>query len=169
MTIINNGYFEWLMRQIPGAKPSECQHLFNKEFYASVPNDGNRFQDGLVLRENFQRETGEKPFEGTWCSCNMLEMMIGLARRMRDLMEDQIEEQYNTVSRWFCEMLDNLGKPRQRATWDAFRWDDAIETVLQRTYKPTGEGGLFPRSGAVTDQRTVELWLQMQGYLMDWY
>lgn len=134
-----------------------------------IPYDENRFEDGRVLRENFTHETGETVFDGTFCSCTMLEMLIGMARRMRDIMEDQTEAPYNTVSRWFNEMLDNLGKPRKRSSWDRYRWDDAIETVLQRTYKPTGEGGLFPRNDPTQDQREVELWGQMNGYLMDWY
>lgn len=174
MSLSQNLYFKWLCTKIPcesDREIEECWHLFVKVFYCFIDNDLNRLQDGLVLRDNFLEETGVKADVGGTDSpmaCTMLEMLIALARRLTFMNEDsRIED--NTVRRWFFEMLDNLGKERARRAWDDYRWDDALEKVLTRTYKSDGTGGLFPRLPPVEDQRQVEIWKQANGYLLDWY
>jgi hypothetical protein len=47
---------------------------------------------------------------------------------------------------------------------------DCIDRFLSRKYDYNGVGGIFPlRKGASEDQRNVEIWYQMQSYLMENY
>jgi hypothetical protein len=57
--------------------------LYKKEFVWLVPNDDNRRDDGKDLRWEFMNDTGEEPGD-EWLSleCSMLEMLIGLSRRL---------------------------------------------------------------------------------------
>lgn len=168
--MINNiRYFVWLMEKIPGVNRQEAKRMFEKEFYAVIPNDGNRITDGYNLRQQYMFEKNEQLPSAEEEPVTFLEVMIVLAEKMSYLMEDKLDPEVNDAGRWFTEMLDHLGKPRDRMKWDEYRWDDAMETVMNRMYSSSGAGGLFPRINPEKDQRKVELWYQMNGYLMDWY
>lgn len=167
-----NDYLEWLRgivgRSGDALNRQEAEFLMDKPFTPILDMDENRKVDGLVLRDIYEAETGkDSGMEGK--PCTMLEMIIALARHMFSIMDGWIPDENNTIGRWFHEMLDNLEKPRRRSTWDAYRWDDAMETILNRTFDRNGRGGLFPRACCHEDQRKVELWDQMNGYLLDWY
>ena len=173
MNELGMSYLDWL-RWIVGRSGTvlsdgEAVELFEKPFVPILEMDKNRAIDGLVLRDIYKAETGKDA--GINGRCTMLEMMIALARHMFDIMDGwgTVGEADNTIGRWFHEMLDNVAKPRERSSWDSYRWDDALERVLNREYKPNGEGGFFPRTDDSTDQRKVEIWDQMNGYLVDWY
>lgn len=169
----NMSYLDWL-RWLIGRSGielpvGEAVELFNKKFEPVIKYDENRAVDGKVLRHVYEEETGQTCSLGENEPCTMLEMMIALARHMFDTMDGWIPDNFNTVGRWFHEMLDNMAGPRKRSKWDSHRWDDALEQILNRTYSETGEGGFFPRQNCTEDQRTVELWNQMQGYLLEYY
>jgi hypothetical protein len=38
---------------------------------------------------------------------------------------------------------------------------------VNREYDPDGRGGLFPLDGTHANQREVELWYQMQAYIIE--
>ena len=40
---------------------------------------------------------------------------------------------------------------------------------VERRYKRSGEGGLFPLKNAAKDQRKVEIWYQLSSYLLENY
>jgi hypothetical protein len=47
--------------------------------------------------------------------------------------------------------------------------DKILNRILDRTYKRDGIGGLFPLKHPKKDQRRVELWYQMNAYLVENY
>jgi hypothetical protein len=49
------------------------------------------------------------------------------------------------------------------------RLTEILEKVINRTYHSSGKGGLFPLKHAEKDQTEVELWYQMNTYLVENY
>jgi hypothetical protein len=45
--------------------------------------------------------------------------------------------------------------------------DEKIEALIWRTYEPDGSGGFFPLKNAKEDQTKVEIWYQMNAYVIE--
>ena len=139
--------------------------LHIKEFTWFVPNDDNRVVDGLDLRYEFLADMQESP--SVWENwllqpCSMLEMLIALSRRLA------FNGGGESMGR-FWEMMDNIGL---RGFNDASHGspqevDHILQRVIDRTYDQNGNGGLFPLRETNLDQRQVELWYQMNSYLIE--
>lgn len=168
-------YFEWLCCKV-NAGPGQqydifaagiLRALFEKEFYWLVDMDSNRAEDGKDLRGVYEYETRRKirSFKDEPCSC--LEMLVALAHRWDyDISYDpDIGDQ--TAAR-FWEMIGNLGLDQYAfLDYDDVRVDEKIETWLGRTYRYDGLGGLFPLNDPAKDQRKMEIWMQMQAYIIE--
>jgi hypothetical protein len=138
-----------------------------------VPNDDNRAFEGKELRCKFCEEYGfDYDYEQFNMAASMLELIIALAYRCEGIMIDQ---QDNASMRdWFWRLLENAGL--DRFTDDAYyvlhgptMVDQILNSIIHRTYKRNGKGGLFPLKFAEKDQRKVELWYQMSTYLIENY
>lgn len=163
-----NRYFRWLLKEIDYDTVKEevadysllLQYLFEREFYWDVPHDDNRAADGVRLRieANAIYDFGK---------CSILEMMVALARRIdREIVPDF--DRGNNTPKWFWAMVDNCGACK----YDNRHWDeDAVHyifsMILYRGYGKDGKGGFFPLSKPKKDQRKVELWYQMQAYIIE--
>ena len=141
--------------------------LYHIEFIWSVPNDDNRALDALKLRETYCKK-------GTTLDddcCSLLEMLLALAQRCDDeLMYNPIDG--NRSSTWFWMMLTNLGlnKFRDRSFEEAWNANDVTgitDIFMDREYNSHGIGGIFPLKGKCKDQTEIELWYQMNTYLME--
>ena len=92
-------YFDWLV-SLTGPLGTSYQILLeiahNINFNKRIPNDFNRAEDGLDLRDEYESTTGRPSTNG---ACTMLEMMIGLSRRMNDVVYGYDDEQ--RVWDWF--------------------------------------------------------------------
>lgn len=173
---LDGAYLEWLYSQVgivqnrnPAASYWKLLlQMYTTRFTWFVPNDDNRVEDGKALRPAFVHATGYKLDDphGLFYSidCSMLEMLIALAQKAASLSEGQPSE-------WFWRMVHNLGFDGY--TDDIFEVSLAedVEEVLSRLndrrYGPDGEGGLFPLEEPEIDQRKVELWYQLQAYLIE--
>lgn len=176
--IINN-YFLWLCGLV-GISSSRSDHsrrnlaamLHHQHFYWTVPNDGNREQDGIELREEYADKylTGDCPcLDGP---CTVLEMLVALSRRMDFELYDSRKGDRTHV--WFWEMCNNLGlKPfsKDNPYDDGKEINNAriISRFLERMYSRNGEGGLFPLRMTIRNQKHVEIWYQMMEYLDENY
>jgi hypothetical protein len=159
-------YFEWLHDLVcPEQKTHHkmLDQLFHKEFVWIITNDDNRAADGKELRREFletQGLCGDVDFMEIGCS--MFELLVGLSRRLA------FEADGESLD-WFWCLVKNVGlygyKDARR--YPAERVDEILDRIIWRTYSPDGRGGLFPRSNPEEDQREVELWYQMSGYLLD--
>jgi hypothetical protein len=166
-------YFRWLYAQVGPVRlknPSRTywsllKLLHTKEFVWIIPNDDNRLEDGRDLRDEFVYEIRHMDVEPEWMSlgCSMLEMLIGLARRL------WFEDDRFQIDEWFWHLMENLGLSNfsDRGGWDEQDVDDILSAVIWRIYEPDGSGGLFPLKDAQEDQREVELWYQMSEYLLE--
>lgn len=170
---LDERYFAWLYSLVSPSKsrtPQKshwllCEQLYLNPFEWFVPNDHNRAADGLELREDFIDEFEMYPHSG-WedLECSMFEMLIALAHRA------SYESEW-APDVWFWKMINNLDLLQYN---DAVFNDDVarlvidtIEVVNRRTYRPDGQGGLFPLHAPGKDQRKVEIWYQMSAYLLE--
>jgi hypothetical protein len=165
-------YLRWLYSQVGNDRLRDRRKthwslmrlLYTKEFVWLIPNDDNRLEDGRDLRMEFVDELGLEDLDPNWMTigCSMLEMLIGLSRRL------YFEEESNTIDEWFWELIDNLGMRDVDIDFDRHgTHSERLDRVIWRTYRQDGSGGLFPLRYPEVDQREVELWYQLCAYLLE--
>lgn len=167
-------YLEWLYSQVGSVRIrtrsktywSLLRQLYIKEFVWIIPNDDNRVEDGRDLRIKFLEQCGLEDVDPDWMGlgCSFLEMLIGLAKRLSF-------EDGRGVAFWFWQLIENLKLDYLN---DALFEDDDVEvvdevlnTVIWRTYHYNGNGGLFPLRYPEEDQRDVEIWYQLNAYILE--
>jgi len=169
---LDESYFEWLYNQVADPHIEDpsltywniLRRLYGREFVWTVPHDENRSEEGKQLRNEFIEDLGLKHVDRNWMNlgCSMFELMVGLARRLQ--FEVEGEPHY-----WFWTLMDNLGISQysddQRIPTG--RIEKILDTVIDRTYKRNGLGGFFPLKHAEKDQRKVELWYQLNAYVLE--
>jgi hypothetical protein len=169
-------YFTWLYSLVASTNlknPSRthwslARHLYTKEFVWLVPNDDNRVQDGKDLRREFFEVNEISRVDQNWVvlGCSMFEMLIALSRTLS--FEADGEPRV-----WFWHLMETLDlfqyndriyKTRPEV---ASIIDETIDQVIWRQYEPDGKGGLFPLRNPREDQREVEIWYQLNAYLLE--
>lgn len=173
---LDDQYFEWLYSTVAATKnrnPARSfwillRQMHSTEFVWFVPNDDNRVEDGLELRDEFVTELGLVP-DPEWMGlgCSVLEMLVALARRCGF-------QRSETTDEWFWRLVEHIGlrsyNDRKLANGSLLsEVDETINQLIFRTYGPAGEGGLFPLKRPHRDQTKVELWYQMQAYMIETY
>lgn len=172
---LDEQYFKWLYRQVASVRlkdPSRTywsllRQLYTKEFIWLVPNDDNRVEDGRDLRYEFLNEKNLEDPDHIWMEmgCSFLEMLIALSRRCAF-------EADNGASEWFWHLVDNLNLGGFNDLYFHTRRqenyvDETLDSVVWRSYRSNGMGGLFPLKNATENQREVELWYQLSCYLLE--
>lgn len=164
MNQIDYEYFEWLVSQIQVPHNRTYNDLFsrmhNLEFAWIVPNDDNRVQDGLDLRHEF--------LDGSRKHLNLdvvtiLEVLIALSQKVAFTAGGNSRQ-------WAWRLIKNirLNKMSDPLTADkADRIDEVLYSVVWRTYDQDGYGGFFPLKHPKEDQTKVELWFQMNAYVIE--
>lgn len=140
-----------------------ARQLYTTEFFWFIPNDDNRGEDGRYLRYEFIEDLGLEDPDPDWLhlGCSMLELLIGLSRRLSFLGEGEARD-------WFWHLVDNLEiRYNDRQRYPADLVGEVLDNVIWRLYEPNGQGGLFPLRHADRDQRDVELWYQLSAYLLE--
>ena len=147
-------YFDWMYQLVVDNRYSKSYRklfarLHDTEFTYTIPEDGNRAEDGIDLRYR-----------------SVLEMMTALALRIEEhIMDDP--DIGNRTGQWFWGMLVSLGLGSMYdAKFDRYRVDRTLERLLEREYERNGEGGLFTVNNG-RDMRTTEIWYQMNYYLSE--
>lgn len=165
-------YLTWLYKQVASVKlknPARTywallRQLYTKEYVWIIPNDDNRVEDGRDLRQEFldQEQIHGEPLEWMELGCSMLEMLIGLSRRLSFEADGEVEM-------WFWELLRNWGVDQctDKSNFRPEGVDEILERNIWRNYSGDGRGGLFPLREPHKDQRDVEIWYQMASYLLE--
>lgn len=177
MEPLEETYFKWLAVQVVNTRlknPSltnwhVLRQLFGTEFVWRIHNDDNRVADGKELRSEFFEAHPDLKPEAIWFDqgCSFLEMLIALSRRLT------FQTEGASPSEWFWHLMNNAGLNITDQAYEAGRMQMYVDQVLQminmRTYDRNGRGGLFPLNGtgAYEDQTKVELWYQMNYYLLE--
>jgi hypothetical protein len=171
---LDDRYLNWLYSQVGSIKTrarnrtywSLFRQLYETIFVAIVPHDENRLVDGRDLRYEFLAEHEEEQGSLEWMRlpCSMLELLMILSRHLAFETDEEV-----TV--WFWHLIGELDleKYNDRNYSAEAREDIAaiLDRVIWRNYEPNGRGGLFPLERAERDQRKVELWYQLNAYLLE--
>ena len=135
--------------------------LLSHAFTPIIERDENRAIDGIYLRSElgFEDPTDKRP-------CSLLEMLIALAGRFDGNSGFDPDEVWEN----FWSMMENIGLDQYD---DIHYAKDEVWSILyifdNRTYAFNGKGGLFPLKRPTHDQRNVEIWDQMQEWLIEKY
>ncbi len=176
---IDQDYFAWLCEmvhidQMDRSYMNLAKDLHHRKFYSLVSHDENRASDGQELREYYMREINYPKYLELEGECSVLEMLIGLARRMDFETNNpyDINGPKDKTTYWFWEMIDNLGLMKfsddvYYQNGGANKVDKILDRFLNRRYSKDGTGGLFPLDNPRRDQREVEIWYQMNSYLAE--
>lgn len=175
-TEVESNYFEWLYKLVCGHKHSKnisyrklLEYFHEVEFRYILPKDENREIDGENLRYTFAKKyynpnNIDLVIDMLSRPCSVLEMMIALAIRCEDIMDDpSIGDRTN---QWFWKMVVNLGLGGMYdSNFNKQLVEDSVNTFLKREYKPNGDGSLFKIRNTTRDLRKFEIWIQMLWYL----
>lgn len=139
-----------------------------------IPGDANRFSDAWDLRDQFADANGEmlSGTEDEW-PVSVLEVLVILAMKMVYLSDDSpVRNDDDQVGYFYHEMLHNLGIDEDFGGTSESKEKlirKVITKCLKRRYSKDGSGGLFPLRRPREDQRGVELWYQMNAYMIENY
>lgn len=173
---MDSGYLKWLKRIILPAPSFKSFNLLIDKLY-SVPfdpimnypdryfniasYDDNRAGDGVYLRYIYSDIT-EDP-----SPCTMLEMLIALGNRFDGCVGFNVRDTKDTRKNFWI-MIKNLGLDIfDDSHYEEDDVDRILHIFLTRTYLPNGSGGLFPLRKPKIDQRKIEIWSQLQEYLVE--
>lgn len=169
-------YFDWLKMAIGASNGSTSEYsqmisaMHSMEFMAKLPMDRNRSMDGLQLRVDFMNEHGPYGSSTNRGPCTFLEFLVALAKRMTFLTYG--DGNVRQTQYYFWRMISNLGLAKVTDDrWETsnryFFVEDAVWRVNERNYTADGNGGIFPLKHPNEDQRGVEIWYQMNAWLME--
>lgn len=174
---LDESYFQWLYSQVASLRfknPARthwslARQLYTTEFIGYLPNDDNRVYDGMELRVEFLSEHPDAPQpDPVWLEegSSFFEMLIALSRRL------SFADEKASSAEWFWRLMSNVNlHDVYDSVYDQPGIRETIGKILQmlndRTYDFNGRGGLFPLRDTDIDQRHVEIWYQMQYYLIE--
>lgn len=171
---LDERYLDWLKSQVVDVKPrsrtrtfnSLLQQLYETIFVALVPYDENRIADAKALKYEFlaDAEDEQGDYQWTHAPSSMLEVLLVLSRQLSFEMDDDVRP-------WFWHLIEMLDleqfNDREYDEHAKEVIDEALARVIWRRYEPSGRGGLFPLRSPERDQRKVELWYQLNAYLLE--
>ena len=131
------------------------------EWCHTIPMDGNRANDGLCMRDEYEFDTNSQV--DVVGDCNVLEMLIALAIRIDSVMGVPCEDHSDD---WFRLMVGNLGITSKTSS-DHIR--ALVARWMRRDIDRNGHGGLFPLDHTSEDQRVLSIWDQMTCYINRYY
>lgn len=170
-------YFDWLKAKVAvtSRNPSQSSDLLLEQMYktpfvwaADIPTDSNRAQDGQGLREKFVLDDPEFDLEDLAGPCTFLEFLIALADRI-DYWSLEGKGTFKVFWKLCknCDLSLYTDEVYLTNNHAQFQVDGIMQTIMRRKYNPDGEGGLFPLKHPQQDQRYVEIWYQMNAYLLE--
>lgn len=163
-------YGVWLLHRVGFHKKNYIllmEELHKCPFEFFIEHDDNRAGDGISLRDEYGAELG---FSGVSFSqnCSVLEMLVALAIRIEDEYTGNPEDEH--PEKIFWEMICNL--KLDQFTDRAFQEEDVyliLKKWITRDFNKNGYGSIFPLKHTNRDQTKVEIWSQMNEYLMENY
>lgn len=138
--------------------------LHDQHFIPILDLDWNRAIDGTSLRHRFGLDMDvilpndfDDP-DGT--SCTFLEMMVGIADRMALQIDVHTDKAFWRIAR-------NMGIAKESNPSEELI-EMCAQRVVNRTYNHDGtHGGMFPLRHTTRDQRFINLFAQLQEYIME--
>lgn len=164
MSLADLHYYEWLISQVAIRNKHTYTYVFERlhslEFVWTVPNDDNRVQDAKDLRVEFLNGARRRlSLEGV----TLLEVLVSLSRRVAFVAGGKPEL-------WAWKLLKNLRLtkvPDPVSEAEAASIDEILYALVWRTYDYNGNGGFFPLKNPKEDQTKVEIWYQLNAYVIE--
>ena len=174
-------YFAWLCETVcvDGRYTDEsywilAKRLWDTDFYWILDRDEDRAKSVSVLRYRYQCIGGTDIYEGP---ATVFEVLAMLAENINDILDELDGE--NRTTMYFWEMIDNLGlsefsdqffdeRPENRLIFED-EIDGRLENWMGRNIGYDGLDGLFPLKNPKEDQANVEIWYQMNAYIIENY
>ena len=170
---VKEDYFNWLYNfacKYRANKYTSYKKLmimmYQTRFEYFMEKDYSRVLDGIDLRKRFiyNNDLPYDMIELLDGPCSVLEMMLALAIRMEEIMDDP--EYGDRTQQWFWIMMSNLGI--SMVTDDIFDQDEVhkiLTNFMRREYGYDGRGGLFYIRHSELDLSQEDIWSQMCAYL----
>ena len=149
--------------------------MHQKEFVWVIGNDDNRIGDARDLKRFFMMEIFgvditssmmyPHPTAPVSLPSSILEVLIGISKRMAFMLDVDPRD-----SAW--ELVENLRLHRFANPIRDYQVDvinEALESLVFRTYRSNGLGGFFPLRHSERDQTQLEIWYQMSDYIAENY
>ena len=177
MEPLDERYFVWLYSLVadPSIQDPESTYwrllkqLYEKPFVWFVSRDDNRVENGKELRSEFLRQEGlqRNEVDPHWIDigCSFLELMVAMSGRLRFQIDPD-----SSLAYWFWEeLMANIGLHdfNDASNWEHCDVDEVLNRVIFRQYEPDGNGGFFPLKHPEQDQRGLELWHQLDAYVIE--
>lgn len=153
--------------------------LWDIPYRPAVGNDHSRAVDGMGLRNDYRQFVGLefglrdtrriRLSDDIYGPCRVLEMLIALSMRMFDMMQDM--GYFNSVARWFWEIIENVGLDECTDLYFNSHpecseiIDELVNDILDSKDHGWQPGGWFYLSG----WWRTELWYQMNAYLSEYF
>ena len=165
---LDQGYFMWLVGSVDPSKThiKLLQQLYESEAEALIPWDENRLDGGIAIRNEFRPGGYSSLAEMTWLTkpCTFLELTIVLSRTLAD-------EMNWTTKYAFWTLLRNIGV----ADISDIEYDSqmrshihqVVNKINARSYDYYGRGGFFPLRNAKQNQQLVQLWDQLNAWVIE--
>lgn len=176
-------YFDWLCDKInlrPGTYDILIHELYAIDFIWTIDLDFNRAEDGIVLRGEYHTRQGNilemdklarKP-------CSVLEALIGLAKTMDFIMDD--DDRGDRTRIWFWEMIANLDLDIYNdASFDGDAFGKGYLRIneiylicnrwMNREFDSNGFGSPFPLRHPHRNQLESTMIDQMNDYILEKY
>ena len=183
----NESYLEWLEsftidETLDDERRPTYQNLLKTlwdiPFKPSVGNDIDRAADGLELRQRYNKILAKKAGRGEFYTpdvdcifgeCRVLEMLVALSMHMYDIMQDM--DVYNSVSRWFWEIMANVSFDiLDDESWSKrLRCADFVTRITCGIMDGHGHRGCAGGWFYVQNWSETELWYQMHAYLRKFF
>lgn len=177
-----NGYLNWLGsftidETLPEERRPRYGKLLHRLWHISwegnaecIGNDRDREREGFGLRVQYGCEIYGKPIlDATeiYGPVRVLEVLLSLSMHMYDLMLDT--DIYNSVSRWFWEIMGNVGLDiLDDDIYDEMDGDSLVSNVvldiLERNPDSAVDGWF-----SVREWREMEVWYQMHEYISEYF
>ncbi len=169
-----NNYYLWLLGIVDGAGyfiddyNEMLWELFDTDFVWLIEMDSNRALDGLGLRYEYVNYYDGNPCpEFEWKEASVLEVLIALAHNWEHEItyDSRIGDR---TAQWFWLMLKNLGLT-EYPNWrfEKEKVDEIVKIWIFREFQKDGKGSPFPVKSGKGDQKKVEIWYQLQQFVLE--
>lgn len=168
------GYSDWLCELInlnESLYSVLIEELYVIPFEWIDELDQNRNRDGILLREEF-RLLYPEGLGTIGDRSSVLEVLIGLARRMDYLLDD--DDRGDRTRIWFWEFIKNLNLKKFTNEYiDQYGYDtlneihDICEVWMNREFGYDGVGSPFPLKHPMEHQAHLDMIRQLNAYILE--
>lgn len=145
--------------------------LFDIPFRICIEMDNNRVDDALYMRNEFLEDDICRGIDVSNVEnrqVSVFEVLFALAKRMEnDILCDPMEE-FDHSADHFWMMLRNLGVEKySNGRFLEGEVREKVDKFVRREYGRDGFGSIFPVKNKKVDMRKLEIWEQMNVFLME--